>query len=487
MHAVETRRSAERGFTVAEILVAVTILAFVVTAVIGAIQFAAASTRQSTARENATNIGTQVIETARNTPYDSLGTSDSDPAGDLDVRAAAIAGDDFDIDVDVSYGRDADGRSTYKLVEVVVSWQRPIPNRVKLETAIMGKSNLVNTGDVLVTVFHADTLERLEGARVYVDPSSGSQRSRLSDENGESFFGDVVMGPIALNVTKLGYIADLTPVDGAQVSVDSLSRYTVYMQEPSTGVVSVTDENGNPIQNATVTIEGPSHPTGTSRTTDSAGRAAFNNLLKGSYTVQVVANGRSSADDALDITAGGQTVVLDVSLATQRTLNVTVRRPNGTALGNASVRVQGPAPSTGDIAGSGTPTASNGVAAFNLPGFGSYTITVTHPDYLPKTQVIAVTQSPQSVTITMAAATGSLEVRTAKSNGTARGRQQVRYRLAGSSSWTQATTDGSGYYTWTNLTAPADYQVERRNGSSWGDRRTARVNVGETTFVEFRW
>jgi len=486
-------RHAEQGFTVAEVLVAVSVLTFVVVGIIGAIQFAAIATAQTTARERAINLGSEVIERARNMPYDTVGTKTplgvyGDPPGD--ILTTQTQGE-FTIQTEVSYQRDpVTNRATYKNVEVVVSWERPRANSVMLETAVMGKSSLTNTGDILMTVLDSDSAAPVPGVTITIDPASGSNRTTYTDSNGEAFFGYVSMGAVTFTASKTGYLIDVSPLAGATVAADALASYTLYAQEPSTGVVTVTDPDGAPIQGATVTLVGATAPTGTmTATTNATGEAVFNNLFKGSHDVTVSKSGYGSAAALLAVASGGETVNLAVTLAQTRTLTVTVRRASDNqALSGATVRVTGPSPATGDILGSPALSATSGVASFDLPGNGTYVITVARSGFATQTRtIVASTAGVYTETFSMALELpGTLEVRTVTNRGAARPNVRVRVTGPGGYSSTQ-DTNSSGYATFTLV--PGIYDVEARYQTSPSRyyTQTATIVSGATTPVQFQW
>jgi Tfp pilus assembly protein FimT len=487
-------RHAEQGFTVAEVLVAVSVLTFVVVGVIGAIQFAATATAQTTARERAINLGSEVIERARNTPYDSVGTKTplgvyGDPPGDILTTQTQ---DDFTIQTEITYQRDpVTNRATYKNVTVVVSWERPRANSVKLETAVMGKSTLTNTGDILVAVLDSDSSMPVPGVTIAIDPASGSNRTAYTDANGEAFFGYVSMGAVTFTANKTGYLIDPSPLAGATIAADALASYTLYAQEPSTGVVTVTGSDGQPIAGATVALEGASAPTGAmTRTTNAAGQATFDNLFKGSHDVSVSASGRVPGTAVLDVTAGGQTVTLDVTLADPNQLTVSVvRSPGGQPLTGATVRVQGPSPSVSNITGSPATSASSGLATFDLPAAGSYLITVSMSGYTTQTRSITVTASGlYSETFSMVAPTsGDLVVTVTSSGGAPRANAQVRVTGRDGIVYdVTRSTDSDGVALFSSL-LPGRYYVRARrwiSGSSygtWSSNVTVTIAVGATT------
>ncbi len=493
MQAWRQHRHAEQGFTVAEVLVAVSVLTFVVVAVIGAIQFAATATAQTTARERAINLGSEVIERARNMPYDTVGTKTplgvyGDPPGD--ILTTQTQGE-FTIQTEVAYQRDpVTHRATYKNVAVVVSWERPRANSVKLETAVMGKSSLTNTGDILVAVLDSDSGAPVPGVTITMDPASGSNRTAYTDADGEAFFGYVSMGAVIFTANKTGYLIDVSPLAGATVAADALASYTLNAQQPSTGVVTVTDPDGVPIEGATVTLVGDTAPTGSmTATTNTNGEATFNNLFKGIHDVTVSKSGYGSAATILTVASGGETVNLAVTLAQTRTLTVTVRRASDNlALSGAIVRVTGPSPAVGDIPGSPAISATSGVASFDLPGNGSYVITVSSSGFATQTKSIVVsTAGTYTEAFSMALELpGTLQVRTVTNSNTARSNVRVRVTGPGGYSSTQ-NTNSSGYATFTLM--PGIYTVEARYATNPSRyyTQTATIVSGATTPVQFQW
>lgn len=484
-------RHAEQGFTVAEVLVAVSVLTFVVVAVIGAVQFAATATAQTTARERAINLGSEVIERARNMPYDTVGTKTplgvyGDPPGEI---LTTLTQDGFTIQTEVTYQRDpVTNRATYKNVTVVVSWERPRANSVKLETAVMGKSNLTNTGDILLAVLDSDSGLPVPGVTITIDPASGSNRTAYTDANGEAFFGYVSLGAVTFTANKTGYLIDVSPLAGATVAADALASYTLSAQEPSTGVVTVTDPDGLPIQGATVTLVGATAPTGTmTATTNANGEAVFNDLFKGIHDVTVSKSGYGPAATILTVSSGGETVNLAVTLAQTRELTVTVRRASDNqALSGATVRVTGPSPAVGDIPGSPATSATSGVASFDLPGNGRYEITVSRSGFTTQTRTLVVTAAGMfSEVFSMATQLpGNLQVRVIRGNG--HGRSGVQIQVTGPGYNSTLNTNSSGYAYFNNL-VPGTYQVIAQRSSTQFPTQSATIVSGSTTPMQFQW
>jgi len=79
MESMDSKRfdiTADEGFTIAELLVAVVVLLIVVTAVISGIMFASQSSMVSGRRVDALSLANQQIELARNLPFDEVSTID---------------------------------------------------------------------------------------------------------------------------------------------------------------------------------------------------------------------------------------------------------------------------------------------------------------------------------------------------------------------------------------------------------------------------
>ncbi len=485
---MDLKRRRDFGFTVVEFVVAASILFVITVSVVGVIGFAADTTRTTVAREAATNLANQRIEQARNVPYDDIGVQYSDgtygdPAGTIPAEETV---GDFAVTTDVRWARSAAGRATYKQITVTVSWTDPREDSIEVSSNIYGKSELVNSGDVLIDVLDIDTNEPIPGARVTIQPSTGISRTLRTTAAGEVFFGFVPAGTITTNVTADGYIMDLSGVAGATVAVDLVTRLTVYGQRPSTGVVHVRTTAGVPITNATVVLTKPDGSQVT-QAVDASGDTRFTNLLRGTYSVRASAPGRADGTEPLVISSGGQTVEVTVRLADPAALSVRVRDDSGAnALEGATVTVRGPSPSTSNVAGSPATTPSSGESTFNLALSGTYSIAVTKSGYISQSRnvsVVAGTPITEQFNLTPVTA-GSLRIIVWDNRGDRLDNEKVDIWNADRSFELQdVRTNGSGEILLTDLVA-GTYYVRINRVYSGRPTYSASVTGGTEAIVQ---
>lgn len=494
VHRQRLRQDADQGFTVAEVLISVTILLFVVISVLGAVQFAAASTRQSAMREQATNIGSRVIEQGRALKFDDLDTATlSTLAYNLLLEEGAT--DDFDVDIDVEWSYQiVEGvqRATYKLIKVTVAWDRPYANQVELETAVIGKTTKTNFGDVMVKVLEEGTNQPIVGAKVTVTPVSGGVQVATTNSQGIAFIGYVSTGNFTLGVTAEGYVIDVAPINmgsGASVAADKLNSYTVRGKQGSSGAVTVIDQNGAPLQGAKVTISGGGLPTGTSLTTGVDGQVVFSGLVPAAYSVTASATGYgTSAKGTFTITAPGESADITLGLTLKRGLNVYVTQTWGVVPG-ATVTVTLPSGSKTTAT-----TTDTGVAAFDVSNNGTYTIAVSKSGFgTPATkQVVISGLGVYDTTVSMTpTSSGTLVVQAIDPvlEDDDRAMNGVKIRVMGSNGVYAEGTTVNGAVTFSGLPV-ASYSVERGGGSAgtgqYWDAKPATIKSGQTTTVKFQ-
>lgn len=480
----------EQGFTVLEFVYAAVILLVVAMGVMAVFSYAAQSSQSSSTKVDALNLANERIELIRNLPYDDVGVQDT--SGESveipgSVQTPDVVGD-YTVDTTVTWSRDPDtGRAEYKIVEVAVSWTRGLGGEVTVSSNVFGRSDLVNTGDLSVTVLDNDTNEPIENARVTITPSTGTARWLRTGEDGEAFFGYLGMGEYDVVVEYAGYIYDYVDISTVTVAPDLLCSFVVRMQLPSTIAVTAVDTTGTPLPNALVTLRRPGVPNQTLYT-NTNGVAEFGNLLIADYTVTVEKSGYGQGSASANVSAGGQAVAVTVTMAPRNGLIVRAQDASGVAMPGVAVEVRGPSPATGNATGSPTTTASNGEASFNSLANGSYTITVSKTGFSPQTTTVAYDGSSVTpVTFTMTPIlNGSLRVRTVGYTGSGKGSEYIR--ITGPNGYLLiARTDASGYYTVTGL-APGSYTVQ----SDWDGFRYDRtysniiISAGMQTYIEVR-
>lgn len=483
-------RKREHGFTVLEFVYASVILLIVAMGVMAVFTYSVQSSQSSSTKVDALNLANERIELIRNLPYDDVGLEDA--SGEpVDIPGSVQTPDvvgDYTVDTAVRWSRDPDtGRAEYKIVDVTVAWTTGLGGEVTISSNVYGKSDLVNTGDISVTVLDYDTSEPIENARVTITPSTGTARALRTSENGEAFFGYLATGEYTVAVDYSGYIYDYVDLSTLTVAPDLLSSFVVRMQLPSTVRVTVTNAGGDPISDALVTLRRPDVPNQTLYT-DVNGVAEFGNLLVANYTVTVEKSGYGQGSADAIVSDVGQTADVLVTMAPRNGLVVRAQDESGVAMAGVTVEVRGPSPATGHAAGSPSTTASNGEASFDSLVNGSYTITVTKTGFSPQTTTVAYDGSSVTpVTFTMTPIlNGSLRVRTVNSSGNGKGYEYIR--ITGPDGYLLiARTDSSGYYTVTGL-APGSYTIQ----SDWDGSRYNRtynnivISAGMQTYKEVR-
>lgn len=389
MRAWRRALSADRGFTVVEVVGATAVLLIVATGVMGALQFATWSAANSSVRDRAMTIANQHIEQARNLPYDDVGLTSGDPHGVIPPQeSVATSGGpvtSYLVTTTVTWVRDPiSRRAKYKSVTIGVSWNQGIQSgRVSVATSIFGKSNLINAGDLLLTLLDRDTAARLSGAVVTATPAGGDVRVVSTDETGEAFFGYLPTGQCAVDVWKDGYLVDTSSLATVTIAADALTELTVIAQRYSQAIVTVLQQ-GSPVRNAVVRIQGQG-PEDTSvhvgRTGDN-GTAVFDGLWADTYAVTAVSpDGVSSGTGSLTIDRGNSTGQTTIALRGPSRLIVSVAEPDGTAVANATVEVHGPDSQTANVAGSPGTTDGSGLCAFYPLAAGHYYISVSAPNH----------------------------------------------------------------------------------------------------------
>lgn len=450
------------GFTVTEALVASAILMIAVVAVLQVFSFASASTAMNSTRERATNLANQRLEQARNLPYDSVGVAGGDPIGSLPAEEIV---DDLTVLTDVSWARDAtSGRATYKHVEVTVAWDEPRHGQVSVTSNVYGSSSLVNTGDAVVDIIEADTGDGMHDIAVTLTPASAAARTVRTDDTGEAFFGFVPTGAVTIGVVQpVGYIVDLSPLAGAEVTADTLTRLALFAQRPSSATVCVVTPSGGVVSGATVTLtDGASHSrTGT---TGVDGRVRFGDLFKGTYSIAVSAANRLPGSGSITISHGGEDASCDISISDPAQLRVVVKDASGTAIQGATVQVTNPSGGT-----STATTASSGEAGFTVTVLGTYTVVVTKTGYLTGTGSANVAASGASIDVVLGTNTpGSLRIVSYYQNNQSRLRGNVGVTVtnaAGTYSLS-SSTNSSGVLIITGL-VPGSYSVKVTGGSTY--------------------
>jgi hypothetical protein len=481
------RGTGDGGFTLVELIAAASILFITAMGVMTAISFGALSTSQAATRARALDVANQVLEQARNLPFDSVGIhyadgSFGDPSGS--IPATTIV-DGVSVQTEVSWSRDpVTLRRTYKNIKITVSWTSPVSSSVSIDSAVYGKSDITNIGDLSVAVKEYGTGAPIPMAQVYVTPAGGTaQRVVWADAAGESFFGALPIGRTPVRVTATDWVFDDTQLTTCTVIPDLLTSVVAYGYRPCTAEVTVVDTSGTPIPSATVTIT-DSKARARTLTTSDDGLATFTDLLPDRWLVSVSAPGRAGATGDLGQMVSGGTYPLTITL-TQAVppgaLTVRVHTMTGSDIFGATVAVTDAGAS--HIPGSPKTTATNGEAAFDSVPTGTYTITVTKSGYQQTTaSEDVVSNVTKTVYVSMPAvepAAGAIHVHLVKSNGHDQGNATVYVYDSGGVLVASDQTDHGGNVTFSDLLV-GSYTVSADSAAS----KPAVVTDGGTAEVE---
>jgi len=453
------RATGDGGFTLVELVVAASILFITAMGVMTAISFGALSTSQAATRARALDVANQVLEQARNLPFDNIGIhyadgSYGDPSGSIPATTTI---DGLSVQTEVSWARDpVTLRHTYKNIKITVSWTSPISSSVSVASAAYGKSDITNIGDLKVTVQEYGTANPIPAAQVYVTPAGGtSQRVVWADAAGESFFGALPIGRTLVRVTATNWVFDDSQLTTCTVGPDLLTSVVAWGYRPCTAAVTVVDTSGTPIPSATVTIT-DSKARARTLTTPDDGLATFTGLLPDTWRVSVSASGRAPATGALGPMVSGGTYPLTITL-TQAVppgaLIVRVHTMSGSDIFGATVAVTDAG--AAHIPGSPKATATNGEAPFASVPTGTYTITVTKDGFQRTTvSVDVVSNVTKTVDVSMPAivpAAGAIRVHLLNSDYSERRNKPVYVYDSGGNYVVTGQTDLQGYVTFTNL------------------------------------
>lgn len=370
--------------TLPEVMIASSILLVCLTALAALLGTSVTSSSMAKTRDEAANLANERIETARSLAYDRVGTkfvngSYGDPAGDI-LTPETVGR--FVVTTGCSWIRTTSGRAAYKQVTVHVAWQQPIPGQVEITTMIYGKSDIVNSGDLLVKLRYREDANPVTNATVSIHTSDNSLRTVNSDAAGEAFFGQAAIGAVTLAVTPpAGCVVDTSTISNADVAADSVTTLIVYVQRPAQATVTVKDTSGVAVSGATVTARRADGAMLPVLLTDANGNVVFSELLYADYSVTVTKVGYSSSTVPFSVNVGSAEAVVPVTVAPLLGVGIHVRvfDASGTQLSGAAVTVRAGGSSTPLQSGVG---ASNGEISFGGLYVGTFDVTVDKSGYV---------------------------------------------------------------------------------------------------------
>lgn len=390
------------GFTVAEFVAAAGILFVVITGVLGAVEYAGASTRVSAVRQDAVAIASQAVEKARNIDFNDVGVVyDSgltgNPAGTIPaVQTISTARATFRVVTTISWnfvGTGASTKTSYKKYKVIVSWTNPTPGgNVTLETNIFGQGTAsANTGVVKVTVADVeDPSTKISGSRIRLHVGATFDQVATSDDSGEAQWGAVPLGSLTASAPysiNSDYLVDVSGINGPptlSVGTGFNDLGIVYAQVPRKVKVHVRSASLSSVPGASVTLRDTNRGEQFVVTTDGNGDAMFDastiarpGLWFSSYTASAIAAGYGLASSSFALSSGGPiTTYVTLSLPDPVLLNISMHiSTTGVPLTGKSMTVSVKDPSNTLLAGSGD--SFTDTAAFNLTTAGTYKVTIT--------------------------------------------------------------------------------------------------------------
>ena len=481
MIGTRNRGTSDQGMTLPEVMIAASILLVCLVSLAGLLGSSISSNLATRARDEATNLANERIESARSMPYDSVGLVNGEPAGSI-VSPQQVGR--FTVTTECDWVQVAAGRAGYKRLKITVAWAVPFPAQIEANTIVYGKTGLSGTGDILVHVSYRETPSPVTGSEVTVVAANGTVRRALTNSSGEVLFGQVPVGLCTLSVTPpAGYIVDSSTLTGAAVSTDSASTAMVYVQLPAQATVQVTDLSGVAIANAVTTIRRSDGAVTASAVTDSAGIATFSQLLYGGYSATASREYFTSATLPFTVSqaAPNPAVVFRLDAYQWHGLRTRVFDSNGTQLPGATVVVtNGGVETTRGVSG------SNGEIAFGDLAVATYIVTVSKAGYSGLSQSATIHWEHDEETLTFAlsaqAADGNMHIMTYKNNKA----WNYRLEITGpngyftDSLYTGGSSNPNGELSLSDL-VPGEYYV-RIYGSS-GSPVTARVYSNQTTEV----
>lgn len=389
------------GFTVAELVAAAAILFTVLMGVLGAVEYAGASTRMASMREGAIDVANDQVENDRNIPFYNLGVVYAN--GSVGMQGAqvpavqTVSTDRGTYTVTTQVWWPETTKSTYKNVRVTVSWTQPTVGSIAVESAVFGYSSVGNVGDVLL---HAVDKENptvpVSGASITLDPASGSNMTVISDAQGAVFFGQTPIGSATFpdpGTSNSQWLVDVSGLGSPTIHTGAQNLGYVYCQRPCTAAIHVVS-TGLPsgLSGATVTLKDKDRNITYTAVTNSTGWATFSAAadtvhqtaglwISGvqGYTATAVLGAASSAPGTFSLTTGGQNYTgLTLTINDPPSIQVSKKiSTSGAALNGVQWTVTLKNPSGVSL---GTQTTNADSVTFQTTVAGNYTAIVTGVD-----------------------------------------------------------------------------------------------------------
>lgn len=242
------------GFTLVETLVAIGVLGMFFSAIVVILRDVFTNIAEARIRSVALTIAQTKLETIKNLPYASVGTSGGIPSGTIpQSQNQEVGGQTYTVKTSIFYIDDPfDGEvpadtisADYKRVRVEVSWEGSNPSRfpVALVTNIVprGIESITGGGTLMIRVFDSQGIP-VGNATVTVSNTSVSPPINLNTLSSSSGIVAIPGAPACItcykiSATKSGYSTDKTYTPG--VAPDPINRPSIILTNPISPDVTV--------------------------------------------------------------------------------------------------------------------------------------------------------------------------------------------------------------------------------------------------------
>jgi beta propeller repeat protein len=228
----------------------------------------------------------------------------------------------------------------------------------------------------------------IPNALVTLGPYTGE-----TDGTGTAVLTGIASGSYTLTVSAAGYLnyTQSYSITGNQVVQITLTEDTP--GQTFSLAVTVKDTIQNPVKGATITLAGTQTYTDV---TDAQGDAAFFNIISGSYTLSVSAPGYQEWAQPINIVKDD---IISITVESTASVTITAQNASDRPVSNATVTMTGPVTYI-------KTTDTLGKVIFLNVAHGSYTLTVSHPDYGTYTDPAFTIQTSVTTTVKLNPETG---------------------------------------------------------------------------------
>ncbi|MGI6084343.1 MAG: type IV pilus modification PilV family protein, partial [Acetivibrionales bacterium] len=222
-----------KGFSLIELLIAITILVIAATAVIPVLTFVTQANSQNKIRATGNSIAASIFEEISSMKYEDIGTHSGSPSGTVVTpRTVTVDGVDYQVDIHISWGSATDMGSSKKVNPVAFKNIRVI---VKAKGAFTGTEDTI---DKMYSIVAKEGQQSL--------PDKGNIRVSIKKADNEFFTTPSLMvqaaGPKTYNM----------PTEGGQVVFGEIDKGTYSVSAPIPGGYYVpqgeTIESGNVVR-----------------------------------------------------------------------------------------------------------------------------------------------------------------------------------------------------------------------------------------------